>query len=115
MNTHYGSCHCGFVKFQVETDLADPVRCNCSFCTRRGSILQKVPAEKFSLVNGEDSLAQYGAREFSDHFFCQQCGIHTFTRSSRNGEDAVVVNLACLAGIDLDAVAPRLFDGATLL
>jgi hypothetical protein len=115
VQTYLGNCHCGSLQFQVDTDLTDPVRCNCSFCIRRGAILQKVPAERFSVISGKKALSRYGAREFSDHFFCKQCGIHAFTRSSRNGEDAVVVNLACLQEIDLGAITPRIFDGKTLL
>ena len=115
MKTHVGSCHCGAIQFRVDTDLTDPVRCNCSFCERRGALLQKIPAEQFELISGEESLSQYGARSFSDHFFCKRCGVHAFTRSSRNSEDAVVINLACLQGLDLGSLNPRVFDGANLL
>ena len=115
MKTYDGACHCGGIQFQVETNLDDPARCNCSFCTKRGTLLQKVSAEKFVLIAGEESLSQYGARSFSDHFFCKHCGVHTFTKSSRNGEDAVVINLACLQGLDLSSLQPRVFDGANLL
>jgi hypothetical protein len=115
MNSYLGSCHCGSVEFSVDSDLADPVWCNCSFCVRRGAVLQKVSAEQFSLSKGEEHLSRYGEREFSDHYFCSNCGIHVFTRSSRNGEDAVVVSLHCLKNVDLDAITPRTFDGATLL
>ncbi len=115
MTTYIGSCHCGSVQFQVESDLADPVRCNCSFCTRRGAILQKVPADQFGMIRGNENLSRYGAREFSDHYFCKNCGIHTFTRSSRNNENTVVVNLACLSGVRLATIVPRIFDGAKLL
>jgi hypothetical protein len=115
MKTYIGSCHCGSVQFQVESNLADPVRCNCSFCIRRGAVLQKVPDKRFGVIKGDEKLSRYGAREFSDHFFCRNCGIHTFTRSTRNNEHAVVVSLACLAGVDLDTIVPRTFDGAKLL
>lgn len=115
MNSYRGSCHCGALEIQVATDLADPVRCNCSFCARRGAILQKVPADKFELVRGDESNSVYGNREFSDHYFCKVCGVHVFTRSTRNDEDAVVVNVACLDDVDPSSLAPRLFDGATLL
>ncbi len=115
MNTYIGSCHCGSVQFRAESDLADPVRCNCSFCTRRGAVLQKVPADQFGMISGDEYLSRYGAREFSDHYFCNICGIHAFTRSSRNNENAVVVNLACLSGVSLATITPRIFDGATLL
>jgi len=77
--------------------------------------LQKVPAEQFELSAGAENLSQYGARSFSDHYFCKHCGVHTFTKSSRNGEDAVVINLACLQDLDLSSLTPRVFDGANLL
>lgn len=115
MKTYSGTCHCGSVEIQVESDLADPVWCNCSFCIRRGAILQKVPVDQFEVIKGDEYLTRYGGREFSDHFFCNKCGIHTFTKSTRNNEIAVIVNLACLIGVDLDTIAPRIFDGENLL
>ena len=115
MKTHVGSCHCEAIQFRVATNLDDPARCNCSFCVKRGALLQKVAVERFELTAGAESLSQYGARSFSDHFFCKHCGVHTFTKSSRNGEDAVVINLACLQGLDLSSFEPRVFDGANLL
>jgi len=115
VSTYSGSCHCGSVEFQVDTDLGDPVRCNCSFCIRRGALLQKVSANLFRVTRGDESLTRYGSRDFSDHYFCSQCGIHTFTRSRRNSENAVVVSVACLNGVDPESLVPRLFDGAKLL
>ena len=115
MSNYEGACHCGSVQFQVESDLDDPVRCNCSFCVRRGALLQKVPADRFVLASGSENLTRYGSRSFSDHFFCRQCGIHTFTRSSRNGENSVVVNVGCLRGVEVDSFTPRLFDGEKLM
>ena len=115
MKSYVGACHCGSVRFQLESDLADPVRCNCTFCIRRGATLQKVPASQFEVTNGNENLSMYGARKFSNHFFCKICGTHAFTKSTRNNENTVVVNLACLAGVDLDMIVPRIFDGATLL
>lgn len=115
MKTYEGSCHCGSIRFRVTTDLSDPVQCNCSFCARRGATLQKVPADRFRVIDGEEKLSKYGERDFSDHFFCNACGIHTFTRTTRGDVDAVVVNLACVTGVDVDALSPRTFDGANLL
>lgn len=115
MHSFEGQCHCGTVRFEVDTELDDPVWCNCSFCVRRGAKLQKVPADSFRLKAGEDRLSVYGNRDFSDHYFCSTCGIHTFTRTTRNDQDAVVVNLACLEGVDPDSLELRVFDGANLL
>ncbi len=68
---HQGGCHCGNVRFEAETDLTHLISCNCSNCAKRGLILAFVPAEKFKLLKGEDSLdrlsLQHGA-EFSISF-----------------------------------------------
>lgn len=115
MPTYSGHCHCGAVRIEVTTDLEDPFVCNCSFCVRRGATLQKVGPEAFEVVAGEGGLTRYGARDFSDHYFCERCGIHLFTRITRETESAVAVSLACLDGVDASALSPRVFDGARLL
>lgn len=114
-NDRAGACHCRSVTFRVQSALDDVVICNCSFCVKRGALLQKMPAENFVLVSGRNVLREYGKRSFSRHFFCSRCGVHVFTRSTRNGEDAVIVNIACIEGVDPMDYAPRLFDGAALL
>ncbi len=115
MTTRHGSCHCGGIRFEVDTDLSEPMRCNCSFCIRRGAVLQGVPSDRFQLIQGEDLLTRYGSRDFSDHFFCKICGIHSFTRVKRSNEESVVINVGCLEGVDPEALTPVVFDGATLL
>jgi len=115
MSTYRGRCHCGAVRIEATTSLADPFTCNCSFCARRGAVLQKVEPEHFRLTAGESELTRYGARDFSDHYFCSRCGIHVFTRITRKNETSVAVNLACLDGVDLTSLSPRVFDGAKLL
>src|SRR5215217_2587778 len=32
---HTGGCHCGRVRYEVTTELASVVACNCSICTKR--------------------------------------------------------------------------------
>jgi len=115
VETHRGSCHCGTVEFEVVTDLDQPFRCNCSFCVRRGAVLQRVPAGDFQVLTGESELTRYGARSFSDHFFCKSCGIQLFTRISAETGDSVAVNLACVDDVDVDSLEPAAFDGAKLL
>ena len=115
MDSYSGSCHCGGVEVRASTDLSNPFVCNCSFCKRRGAVLQLVDPEHFQVTSGESEISRYGSRDFSDHFFCSRCGIHVFTRISRDSGSSVAVNLACVDSIDLAALSPRLFDGAELL
>jgi hypothetical protein len=115
MTTHTGSCHCGGVQFETEVEFTGAFRCNCSFCVRRGAIIKKVPAENFRVIKGEENLSSYGERDFATHFFCKKCGIQMFSRIIRAEESSVGVSLACLTDVDLDSIAPKLFDGANLL
>ena len=115
MEKYSGHCHCGEVRFEVETDFADLFRCNCSFCARRGTVMDKVPAKRFRVIKGEQTMGRYGKRDFSKHFFCATCGIQCFTRISRGSEESVAVNVGCLERIERELPEPRLFDGAKLL
>src|SRR5262245_5204691 len=84
--TYEGSCHCGNVKFEVTTALERVVSCNCSICSRAGYLLNFVPAERFKLLSGEDSLKDYQFnRHEIHHLFCTNCGIHAFGRGVAPG------------------------------
>ena len=52
MQKHRGSCHCGNVQFEIESDVTRIVTCNCSFCIRRGAMLHGVPPDKFRILRG---------------------------------------------------------------
>lgn len=56
---YHGSCQCGDVSFEVDADLDHTIICNCSRCKRLGSTLAFAPREKFTLLSGEDKLAEY--------------------------------------------------------
>ena len=45
-----GRCHCGAVRFEVRTELEDLVRCNCSLCARRSTIMHYVAPSEFTLI-----------------------------------------------------------------
>lgn len=113
MPVFHGSCHCGAVRFEVETDLAYISRCNCSICTKKGSLNHTVPPERFRLVQGESELVlyQFNTRTAS-HYFCRHCGVHPFSRP-RTAPESYNVNVNCLDDADLEALAPerRTFDG----
>ena len=66
-----GSCHCGRVAFEVEGDLTRVTECNCSICSRKGSLLWFVPRERLRLLTSETNLRSYtfGARTI-EHRFC---------------------------------------------
>jgi MFS family permease len=56
MLTKYaGSCHCGEVAFEAEGEIAELLECNCSICSRKGSLLWFIPRDRFRLKTPEDS------------------------------------------------------------
>ena len=113
MTRYRGTCHCGAVEFQVETELDRVVRCNCSLCRRRGSLMHYVPPERFALLSGGERLVQYQFNtRTATHFFCENCGVFPFFRSDAV-EEVYVVNVACLEGADVSALEPERIDGAS--
>jgi hypothetical protein len=110
---YHGGCHCGKVQFDVDVDLSNPITCNCSYCSQRGSILAFTPESSFTLEKGRDDLTEYlfNTRKIS-HLFCAACGMESFARAAGpDGTRMVAVNVRCLDGVDLDGLSPQQFDG----
>ena len=114
--THKGSCHCGAVAFEVEGELTGAMACNCSICSRKGSLLWFVPREQFRLLTSADALCTYTFnKHVIRHNFCGTCGIHPYGEGTdRQGNRMAAVNIRCLEDIDLEAVPVKQFDGRAL-
>ena len=105
MKTYRGSCHCGDIIFEVDTDLDGVAVCNCSICQRRNAVMHRVTADRFRLLQGADSLALYQFNTgMAKHYFCKRCGTYPFHRP-RIAPDPYTVNVFCLDGIDREFVA----------
>ena len=112
--TYSGRCHCGAVRYTAEVDLTQPVvACNCSMCGRAGWLLSFIPATKFQLEAGADSLTDYQfARRHIHHTFCKVCGVRSFARGNKpDGTPTVAVNVRCLDDVDPFTLEPRRFEG----
>ncbi|NYT84012.1 GFA family protein [Pollutimonas harenae] len=110
-----GSCHCGTVKFKVEAQApAAAISCNCSHCRRKGFLLSFIPAQQFTLLQGDDALRSYKFNTHKiDHLFCQYCGTEAFAKGANpDGSTVVAVNLRCVPSIDLNGLERQHFDGA---
>lgn len=113
MKTYHGSCHCGAVTFEVDADLSKLGNCNCSMCGKKGSVHHRVPEDRFRLLSGEDSLRTYQFnKKIATHFFCQNCGIHTYSHP-RTAPEKFNINVRCLNDFDLqnDEYELSHFDG----
>lgn len=112
--TYQGACHCGTVKFEVQTTLSPALRCNCSMCRRKGTVMATVAPEHFTLLAGEDQLLLYQFNtRVAKHYFCKRCGIYTFHRP-RSNPNIYRVNVGCLEDVDPFALEVALNDGASL-
>lgn len=111
MQTYHGSCHCGAVEYEIDTDLARVARCNCSICRKKNALMHRVPPDRFRLLKGEDNLTLYQWNTgTAKHYFCKTCGIYPF-HQPRVAPDEFTVNVACLDGVDLSALEISEFDG----
>ena len=115
MGSYIGTCHCGAVEFRIESDLAAPIRCNCSLCIRRSAVMHYVEEEKFQLLRGEEALVPYefGRKSGGKHYFCGTCGVFSFFHSRWKGESSYGVNTGCLRGVNPYELSPELVDGAS--
>ena len=114
--TYTGSCHCGQVAYEADTDLGMVVSCNCSICRKRGALLTVVPEDNVRLKSGGEALTDYlFNKKVVHHMFCPTCGVGAFARGIRpDGAKMIALNVRCLDGVDLDALKVRKFDGASL-
>ena len=113
MKTYRGSCHCGRVAFEVEGEPDSALACNCSICSRRGSLLWFVPRARLRLLTPEDAAARYTFHQHViQHRFCPSCGIHPYGEGKTpDGQAMAAINLRCLEDYDYTQVPVQHYDG----
>jgi len=109
---HRGGCHCGDVAFEVEAPPELTVQeCNCSICSMTGFLHLIVPASRFRLLRGTESLESYTFNTgTARHLFCRRCGIKSFY-VPRSNPDGFSVNARCLDPATIESVTIEPFDG----
>lgn len=94
-------------------DLTTITQCNCSICSKKGALHQRISKDHFKLLSGKDdlSLYQFDSKE-AQHLFCKHCGIHSFSHPRFNPQ-MVSINVRCLDDFDAQTAeyTLRLFDG----
>ena len=92
-----GSCHCGAVRFEVETEVITEVHeCNCSICSKSGFLHLIVPKSAFKLLSGQHDLNEYTFNSgTARHLFYRTCGVKSFY-IPRSNPDGISVNVRCL-------------------
>tara|TARA_B100001248_G_C27337350_1_gene434506 strand:- start:195 stop:593 length:399 start_codon:yes stop_codon:yes gene_type:complete len=95
-------CHCGAIKAEINVseNLEKIVRCNCSLCKRRGTLMSMVKNEDFKLIKGSENLSLYQFHtKVAKHFFCSICGIYTH-HNPRSNPAMTGFNLGCIEDLD---------------
>jgi hypothetical protein len=114
LRTFSGSCHCGAVRFEIDTDLPELTMCDCSICRRKNALMVKVPERHFRLLAGQASLSEYRFHtKTATHYFCKICGIYPFHRK-RVTPDNYGVNVHCLHDFDPAGIPVRQATGAAM-
>ena len=113
---YQGSCHCGKIAFEVDGELTGAMACNCSICSRKGSLLWFVPRDKLNLHGAEADIGTYTFnKHVIKHRFCRTCGIHPYGEGvDPQGNQMAAINIRCLEDIDLAAIPVQSFDGRSL-
>ncbi len=106
MSKYLGSCHCGGVRFEIDTEypLGPYFRCNCSLCSRKAAVMGAAPRSALTVTQGADLISTYAwnTRE-AQHCFCRVCGIYTH-HVMRGEVNTVGLNMACIEGVDTFAL-----------
>ena len=111
LKTYPGSCHCGAVRFEIDTDFPELTMCDCSICRRKNALMVKVHESKLELLAGAESLTEYQFHtRTARHFFCKVCGIYPFHRK-RVTPDLLGVNVFCLDDFEPEGIPVRAADG----
>ena len=114
MPLYRGSCHCGAVQFEIETEITDLYTCDCSLCRKKNALMTTVHEDKFELLAGADRLTLYQWNaKIARHFFCSSCGIYQFHKK-RAMPDHYGINVRCLDGFDAEGMPVRRADGKTM-
>ena len=114
METLRGSCHCGAVQFEINTDFPELTTCDCSICRRRNALMVKVHESRFRLLRGGEALRLYQFHTMTaKHYFCGVCGIYPFHRK-RMAPDHYGINVFCLEGFDATGIPVRATVGAAM-
>lgn len=112
MPTYTGSCHCGNIAFDVTGEIDSALSCNCSICSRKGSLLWFVPRQSLSLKTADAGTAYTFNKHVIKHRFCPICGIHPYGEGTDpKGNAMAAINLRCIENLDLTTIPVHHFDG----
>jgi len=96
------TCHCGGVEIQINlrNNIDKLMRCNCSMCKRKGTMVITINKEDLKIIKGEDKIKTYQFNtNVAKHHFCSECGIHTHN-VRRSEPNTFGINVGCIDEIE---------------
>jgi len=85
--------------------------CDCSICRKSGYLHLIVPAGRFKLQSGAESLTTYSFNTHTaKHLFCSHCGVKSFY-IPRSHPDGISVNARCIESNTVDSMTVKPFNG----
>ncbi|MEM8767757.1 MAG: GFA family protein [Pseudomonadota bacterium] len=107
-----GSCHCGQVRFSLESHRDFLTDCNCSVCRRYAALWLHCNREDVELECPPGATRQYiWGDELLGFHSCVRCGCITHW-SSNKGTEHMAVNARLVEPEELAEFRIRRFDGA---
>jgi hypothetical protein len=108
------SCHCGGVRFAVETAPEKVTDCNCSICRRYGALwaYYQRPQVRFAVENGPTDIYMWGDQNLEFHR-CRACGCVTHWSSVDPAHQRMGVNARLMPTEVLATIPVSHFDGAS--
>jgi hypothetical protein len=103
-----GSCHCGSVTFEVPELPSWVNSCNCSICTKLGTLMAYYPDDAVE-VEGDTQVYIWGDRMIGLHH-CPTCGCVTHWKTLGQDFGRMGINARLLAGFDPAEVEIRYVD-----
>ena len=111
--THTGHCHCGNVKFEVDTLTPDIIvwDCNCSICRLKRNVHFIIPSSQFRLLTPLSNMTLYQFNtKVAKHYFCSTCGVQAYYHP-RSNPDGVAITLNCITSTNIKTVTTKFYDG----
>ncbi len=109
-----GQCHCGNLRFRLETERPLAVReCQCRFCRAHGAACASDPAGRAWIEIGDERwLSRYRfARRTADFLVCRRCGGYLGALLETTAGAFATLNLRNAADFELPPVEPVDYDG----
>lgn len=111
--TYFGGCHCGNIAYEVDGDIDQAMRCNCSICSKKAHLLWFVPRASLRMRTPDAELATYTFNKHRiRHHFCPTCGVAVFgIGADGEGNETAAMNVRCFEGLDLDSLKIVNYNG----